>query len=179
MKPKVTLRNLNNLSSNEWAYIAGIVDGEGSIAIVASKSKKGTGLPSHYLRLYVGNTSENLIQYLHNRLGGYKGIYVDNSSPHPIYKYYLTGENAKRVLLKMKPYLIIKREQADLGIYFQDHKVNRPTYKGWTNKQIEEEISWRELIKEKISVRNGLNVQEKLDKVRDLHRLSDETSHLR
>lgn len=172
----VTLKNLENLTESEIGYIAGIIDGEGSIAIAYTFHPGRSKKRCHYLRLYVGITDKPVIDWLVSKLGGSSGKDIRNHPRRTIYKYYLTGKNAANIIKLIRPLLIVKREQADLAIYFQDHKeIVRKGING--NAITDQEYDWRELMKEKISVRNGHSGREKIFK--DLQRLNDETSHLR
>lgn len=159
-----------HLTSEIRAYLAGLFDGEGTLGIRVYRKKGKT--PSHYLGVCVGNTHKGVIEWLVKTLGG--SFHVDKSylkrGGNIVYKWTITGNTAARFLIEVKPYLLIKSKQAELALYFQKNRRRFHVD--------EEELSWRELMKEKISVLNGLSVEKK-KKLRDLQRLSDETSHLR
>ena len=108
-----------NLSAAEsLAYIAGIVDGEGSICISVSVSKRSR--PSHVLRVAVYNTCWDVIYYINALLPG--NIVEDNwarkRNPNHKTKYILVwyGRRAADVIELLLPYLIIKREVANLAL---------------------------------------------------------------
>ena len=102
------------IEDTQLAYIAGLLDGEGCI--------KTTG--KGYLQIDIGNTYEDALQFVKSILGGY--IYTIKA-PMQVYQgaiihrkvYYrwvLCGKGAAEVLALLLPYLIIKKEQAVLGI---------------------------------------------------------------
>ena len=98
------------LNEIEKSYIAGIIDGEGSVGV--RKIVKSI-LP----RVQVGNTNFKLIKFLNDKCGG--SIY----SVKPKYKRWksswiwsLTGDKAIEFLIQIKSYLLLKKEQSDLVI---------------------------------------------------------------
>ncbi len=98
-------------------YLAGIMDGEGTFHI-GNHNKSTRHLTS---RLYVVNTDQRLIEWLHKSFGGL--IYSRNSSKNPHWKtkfewVVVTGEilTLSEAIL---PFLICKREQAEVMIKFR------------------------------------------------------------
>ena len=102
------LRNYNELTDSECAYIAGILDGEGHIRRVKPK-------PFRQVSIAVSNTNLKLVNWLHDKLGG-GSIRELRSRPNhsQCYQWYLTRYiNCVNLLDKVKPYLIIKKEIAE------------------------------------------------------------------
>lgn len=105
------------------SYLAGIIDGEGSIFISRINNKKSGNV---WYRLQVScamteNSAINLLRktftpdtkqfiYRGGREKGYK----------PSYQWLVTGGTAKSILKQLLPYLLVKREQAQMGIKFQE-----------------------------------------------------------
>jgi hypothetical protein len=123
---------LDLLSETEIAYIAGILDGEGSIHI--SLTNQGTFLQ----RLGISNTNKNLIRWLNRKIGS---DYIHSFK----YKkrrtcYSLCFEKRERVEILLKtflPFLIVKRKQAEVMLEYialrQQHlKPNDP----YTNREL-------------------------------------------
>lgn len=108
-------------SRNQLAYTAGIIDGEGCISI-----QKSTGLKhrrNFFLSVRVTNTNEWLVNWLKMQYGGcivfrpnHDGIAKDS------WQWSLGGPKAAEMLEYIKPYLMIKRPQADLALAFQHKK---------------------------------------------------------
>jgi hypothetical protein len=85
----------------EWAYTAGIIDGEGCID---THGFKGGGV---YLRIRVGQKDPKLIRWLQKRLGGRH--YHTNRGHH---QWIVSHKDAIMVLEGVLPYLTVKRPQA-------------------------------------------------------------------
>lgn len=110
------------------AYVAGLLDGEGSIVIGVSKpsASRGNIAPSHWLQVGITNTDRGLIDWLLLTFGGHVS---DNShSPsrkkqRPCWAWRIMGNQAKTFLETLHPYLRIKREQAEIAIAFQTERA--------------------------------------------------------
>lgn len=101
----------------QYAWLAGIVDGEGSIVIARHKG---------YLlvRLSVRMTDKPTIDYIHNltgRGGGICRLGVKDPKRHrPYYKWEASGAYASSVLRRCLPFLHTKRLQAILATEFTE-----------------------------------------------------------
>lgn len=111
------------------AYLAGIVDGEGSISILchhhARKFYVGGErmLKAFTETVQISNTSEELIEWLLNNIGG-KAIPVWTRPDRlQSYRWYVNGRNVPPFLTAVLPYLVVKRAQAQLVLAF--HKRPR------------------------------------------------------
>lgn len=104
-------------------YIAGFIDGEGSIQISKGTTHR-SGKRMYYLRLSVHQVDRRPLDELVSRWGGSLRLIEKSSaiSKKPIHEWVVTGTNAARVLSEIEPYLISKREQAQLGLLFQEGK---------------------------------------------------------
>lgn len=95
-------------------YMAGIVDGEGTISVRCSTS----GI--YQLDLLVSGTDLRLMEALRETFGG--RVRVVNRWPDKpwktLYRWYMVGQVSLPILKGIKPHLIIKREQAELAIEF-------------------------------------------------------------
>jgi hypothetical protein len=115
---------LNKLSETEKAYIAGIVDGEGSIAISKSQTKKYKYV-YHILTISVSNTNKIVIDWLREKLGGSVHSYRCKAHRRDCFSWQTSAARAKKVLEQILPYLIIKKEASELAIEFQKRKKLR------------------------------------------------------
>lgn len=105
-------------------YLAGIIDSEGTIRI--SKQER-----YHQIRLFVSNTSEELIDYLQDnygcrKSGPYKSEIERNRN---IFLWQCNGKYAIKLITDMKPYLIIKQKQAELAIVAYENAFKH-SYRG-------------------------------------------------
>ena len=112
-----------NLSVTQWAYLAGIMDGEGSWSIASGGRKPSIGHPKGYinwqLKISIGNTNEILHDWLLENVGGakYLGHQSKTDKQKSGYNWQLHGkENMKEFTLGILPYLVLKREQALLAL---------------------------------------------------------------
>jgi intein/homing endonuclease len=98
-------------SSQKLAYLAGIIDGDGSIDFIINKKRRREKVAP---RIRVANTDTKLIRWLEKEIGGYVGGVTVVGKNKPCYQWLITGEqNIKSLLHAILSYLIIKRENAD------------------------------------------------------------------
>ncbi len=118
------IEQYQRMKAVDLAYMAGIVDGEGCIAIDRFTNKN---LPSYCyrLKLRVTNTNHWLIEQLRFNFGGNIKVIKAKGNAKEAYEWYLAGESASICLKLLLPYLCIKRAQAELGIKFQSHKQGK------------------------------------------------------
>jgi len=96
-------------------WMAGFVDGEGSIGINSVAKGK-----TYIAKLTVCNTNKKSILLFERKFGGktrlrkWKGIRKDNWKP--CYEWCLTNKAAVNAIKQLRPYLQIKNKQADLVI---------------------------------------------------------------
>ena len=105
---------IGHLSETDKAYLAGIIDGEGCITI-NRYIKKGTA-PVYRPFVEIANTSPALKKWLDERFP--ERIYWRTGIRHgwrDIYRWTLSGNRQVMVFCReIAPYLVIKREQAEL-----------------------------------------------------------------
>lgn len=99
-------------------YLAGLIDGEGCIAI--NKTKR-----SFRGRLVIEMTSKFALEALAVRYGilfqhvkSRKGVHNNKAA----FRIELTGERALKALLEVRPHLVDKADQADIVIKFLRHR---------------------------------------------------------
>lgn len=106
-------------SPEQLAYLAGVIDSDGYIGILKDrKLRDGRKHPSYGLTLNVTNTSRELMDWL---VDNFKGkIYLRKLDPtknwKQTYNWIVGYQNAKDILEMIEKYLVIKRQQALLGI---------------------------------------------------------------
>lgn len=98
----------------DLAYLAGIIDGEGSINI-SCNPKHGRNYYS--LKLDITNTSDALMQWLEDKFRGHIGTsYARSQNRTNLHSWIVSGKQAQYLLYKVLPYLVIKTEQALLAL---------------------------------------------------------------
>ena len=111
------------VSEINWARLAAYIDGEGTIMIARTKTNKGTKQPMYVLTLIVANTDLRLIRWLSNTFTGQSYFSHSESqrkwSKKTCHSWRLFEKRAAVVLEHCLPYLIIKRDQADIGLAYR------------------------------------------------------------
>ena len=98
------------LTEVEKAYLAGIIDGEGSIGLWRHH-KNETATPN----VSVANNSLKLLQWIKQRAGGTIVSKKKRKAHHnDLYAWSVRQDRAIRLLNDVKEFLIIKRKQAEL-----------------------------------------------------------------
>ncbi len=104
----------NQLNISEAAYLAGILDGEGSIGIFDRRKTRPNSIrPS--LKLSIGNTDKSLMDWICKTTGiGKIEIRTTNNilSNKPMYYWHLNSISVLLLLKQLLPYLIIKHSLA-------------------------------------------------------------------
>jgi hypothetical protein len=111
----------------EAAYLAGIIDGEGSIYIGCFSKNPSTGTPYYQTAIEINNTDESLIDWIANTFGGRKSRYTRNQTPKnsrkPVFRWLATGILVDHLVTLVKPYIVIKKRQCEVML------LMRETYK--------------------------------------------------
>lgn len=105
------------MQSNLWPYLAGIVDGEGTIC--ANKRAQG----DFQLQVAIYNTSLYLMKWLVKNVGGkyyIRSLIGYGGKPgRTQYMWFPSGKkNREKFLLGILPYILLKRDQAILALEF-------------------------------------------------------------
>jgi hypothetical protein len=124
------------LTDTECAYIAGIIDGEGSISLQRSTARSSAAY--FYPLVRVANTDKALIEWLHGKVGKGHAGYTTRShlGCKDCYHWALASNEAIALLELVRPYLVVKALRADVVLAIWDEnkaylaKMNR---KCWGN----------------------------------------------
>lgn len=119
---------LNNL---EKGYVAGILDGEGSIGIHFVKATK-TSSDGLRPRIEITNKNLEVLKWIKNKTGCGRIEYVKRTiKSKECYRYVLTTPNKiKELLTIVSPFMIIKKVHAELMIEFLNNRTLRLPFKG-------------------------------------------------
>lgn len=124
LKAENKIEIIDALSNEELAYIAGIIDGEGSIIISKLQPNKNKGEINfrYQLSCKVTNTDRRLLEYLVLKTG--QPNFADNrKNPNPksrnTFSIHWPVTTTLHLLQKIYPYLVIKQEQVDLALRFR------------------------------------------------------------
>ena len=113
----------------DLSYIAGIIDGEGTIGLHRNHfgPKERYRTPSYMLRIRVKMTDELIVRWLHSICGGrfyYSKKQIGNCKS--VFEWSIVGKAANKLLLELLPYLKLKKPQAEIGIEFAK-TINKTT----------------------------------------------------
>lgn len=132
-------------------YISGLFDGEGHI-IIWKDSRRNN---NYYLRIGITSTNESILVKIRNFLDA--GSIIQCSSSNTKHKdafHWRANSGACDILIRLIPYLHIKKEQALLAIEFSYIKLNRNIEVGITNKLSPEIASSLDNIYKKMRILN-------------------------
>lgn len=112
----VTKLKINSLtytpSKSDFAYLAGIMDAEGSFSI-HKRNYKGNGKYTSVARL--SNTDQRVFPWLLERFGGYMLVNEKTNGNRNEGVWNMSNKNDKeKQILAMMPYLVVKKERAIL-----------------------------------------------------------------
>jgi len=126
---------MDEMTELEWAYFAGIMDGEGNIGVYQCRMKSGKIRFS--MGFNVGINSAELVAWLVNTVGGaFYPKKIDSIRHAQTYTWCLRQPNdVKRACIGVLPYLVIKKEQARLLMKFpvSNAKFGTGNFKGSTS----------------------------------------------
>jgi len=110
-------------SIEDIAYLAGIIDGEGSIYIGNfSKSKKG--VPYYQTNIEVTNTSKNLINWLQKTFDGciskYTRKQLPNNSRKDVYRWIIHGELVTHICELIYPFSQCKKKEIEIMLKMRE-----------------------------------------------------------
>ncbi len=121
---------LKMLKEKELGYIAGIIDGEGTIHINRSKGRNGEVNYLYDLIVAVSNCDKRMIDYLFYK---FKGSVSKDKRPfrRTCFRWLICSKQAEIFLAIIYPYLICKKEEVDIAMEFRDtytkyHKKQTP-----------------------------------------------------
>lgn len=106
--------NMGIMSKKTAAYLAGLIDGEGSLEIQKRK-KTGCKRGHNYVaRLRVCMTDKEIIEWLKDSFGGYIYERQGKGNCKDSWSWTIHYSNVKPILMKIRPYLKIKRKRAEI-----------------------------------------------------------------
>ncbi len=128
-------RHLKPMEVADIAYLAGLIDGEGTIQIT-KKKKTGRNYYYYYLRLRMGMSHAPVLEWCLEKTGlgflttvSIKKSRISGLYDKPHYVWTAETRQAEQVLRVILPYLKVKKEEAELALEFAEHvqKVSEQT----------------------------------------------------
>lgn len=135
-------------------YMAGIIDGEGNLGINSAFSQANSRNTSHAARLTITNTNITLMHWLVANVGGgyrtRKSAAGKTGTPWSrCYQWNLFSSNLYLLLDALLPYLVLKREQAEIILALRELQL----FRGRTIPP--EVLAARTALKDRIQALNG------------------------
>ena len=102
----------------ERAYLAGLMDGEGSVCII--RRVKTNCWPEYNVQITICNTNLPMLSWIVEHFAGSIKNHTTKSKlgKKPIYRWYMSGKRSKPILETIFPYLIVKKRRAQLALSF-------------------------------------------------------------
>ena len=155
---------IENLTETEKSYLAGLYDGEGYIGIIRADQSQHSPRhksPSYRLCVQLSNTNKDMIDWVRDKIGGLQ-YYTrfENVRHKPCYHLHASSKNAVNLLEAIKPYIIAKQKQLELGLELQRtvdiYRKENPRNKFFPGQPLSQaEIDKRELIYQKMRELNN------------------------
>jgi len=103
------------MSSTEAAYLAGLIDGDGHVALYTGGAKKALSLT-----LQIANTNQELLAHVERitGAGSTRVQHKETSNRKQTYTWRCGGSQAAAVLAQVIPCMVGKKERAELGIEY-------------------------------------------------------------
>ena len=137
----MAVKLINNMTNEQIAYLAGIIDGEGTISVSRKKDKTMKRKMSLRPFLSVANTNLELIQWMYEitGLGQMSKLRISKNIKHtPFKRWTVWTRQAEQIVKLILPYLIVKKLQALACLELLNNQKHVPglTEEAW-NKQLE------------------------------------------
>ena len=130
----------NSITEVDYAYLAGIIDGEGSILIHKCRQQlnknRGNGksspdkTPRFVVDVKVSMTCRKVMYWLKDNFGGSLHKMKREKHYKEIYSWQVRANQASKLLKIILPFLKTKQLQAVNCIYFQDNLIRKTGWKG-------------------------------------------------
>jgi len=126
------------LTDAELAYIAGIIDGEGHITVIRAKRADMRSGLLYTPAVGVTNQSEELIRWLDERIfWTIRSLRPDQSGYTWVYRPSVSGHSAAVLLRVLLPFLVIKRDRAEMVIKFCEMRAASPMGSSLSKEEID------------------------------------------
>jgi hypothetical protein len=132
------------MTIEDRSYLAGFIDGEGSIGLRIAHSERNPLFTNYVIRLRATQCNEDIIHWIQvvTGVGSVRKMKYGWGMKHQPYEWYTSGSKALKVLHEIYPYLRVKRIQAEIAFEFEKTMIGH----GYT------------LTKEQHSIRQDLRI---------------------
>ena len=113
----------------KWVWLAGLVEGEGCLGLYYKPKTSYRKTPYWDARLTITNTSPLLIKTLKQLFGGWastmKRPLKYRHKWRLLYQWVIAGKKLRKVLLKIRPYSLIKSKHIKLLLKIKSRKIKK------------------------------------------------------
>lgn len=112
------------MKNDELAYLAGLMDGEGSVGLYV-RTPKNSDRHSVVLRVSIGNTSKPMIDWLINttKVGSVRAKSWDKLTRRQAWVWSVCSKQAVELLRSIRPWMITKAPQVDIVLKVAEMEV--------------------------------------------------------
>jgi hypothetical protein len=129
------------LTKTERAYLAGLIDGEGCIAIV-KRLRPAHKSPEYTLHIVIAQSNQSFLCLWQRKTSlGFVSPAGKNGSQRFIFQWRIGSRQAEELLRLVCEFLILKREQAEIALEFRESIWPRKAQ--LTIQEIEMREDWR------------------------------------
>ena len=110
---------LNKLSETEKAYLAGLIDADGSVGIYRTKSDSKAYKFKYGVRVLIVNCDFEIISWIKEKTGigcAHKTGIRYKINWRQCHRWQVTTNQARMFLMEIMPYLRIKKQRAELSV---------------------------------------------------------------
>jgi hypothetical protein len=126
----------------EAAYLAGIIDGEGSISMTAAK--KGTDKEYFRIVMSVSNTDKELVQWIGQWGGSFLWDRHHREGSKPQHRWTAVGNLLREILPQTIPFMIVKKDRAEWALEALAIQADRQPYQLYRPEQLRRLYELRE-----------------------------------
>lgn len=151
----MTVARHEQLSPVVAAYLAGIIDGEGCVYVNKRLPTGRRITPGYGVKVVVTITSRVLVEWFRSE-AHLTSVHGHQKEGNRKYQWMCTWNNsaAEWLLSEIRPYMVIKTKQADLGLELLAH-LRTSKVRGGLGKTVDaKEIEYRDSVKREIAFLN-------------------------
>ena len=145
--------------SNNLAYVAGLIDGDGSVGVACQRRGSQKDRWSYYASVTIGMTepAKPILEWIHQEWGGSLHSHKTAGEKEcPAWQWRVTGDKAQAILRKLLPHLRLKGPQARLALEVERIRASLPRTNNGGSDWTPQARAECETIKQKI---HGLNAK--------------------
>jgi hypothetical protein len=107
--------------TTDLAYAAALIDGEGCISISKFQYKQTPSWsPLYRLSVIVAMTDRSVIEWMKEKFGGHVSEKLNVVGHKPQWRWIISSKAADNFLMRIYPFMVGKRNQANVAFLFRD-----------------------------------------------------------